>query len=83
MIDATSIRAHQHASGAIGRQEYQCLGRSRGGFTTKIHAKVDSFGMPLKFILSEGQAHDSRFAERLVDEEQSEYLLADKAYAEE
>jgi hypothetical protein len=28
-------------------QEYQALGRSRGGFGTKIHAKVDAFGMPL------------------------------------
>ena len=46
MIDGSNIRAHQHAAGAAGGQEHQALGRSRGGFGTKNHAKVDAFGMP-------------------------------------
>jgi len=58
MIDGSNIRAHQHAAGAAGGQEHQALGRSRGGFGTKNHAKVDAFGMPLDFVLTGGEAHE-------------------------
>ena len=50
MIDGSIVRAHQHAAGALGGQDLQVIGRIRGGFSTKIHAKVDAFGLPLKFI---------------------------------
>ncbi len=80
MIDGTIIRAHQHAAGARGGQELQALGRSRGGFSSKIHAKVDAFGMPLAFILTPGQEHEIKTAKELLGDEVSEYLLADKAY---
>jgi transposase len=35
------------------------LGRSRGGWGTKIHILCDAQGHPLHFCLSPGQAHDS------------------------
>src|SRR3546814_1045917 len=34
------------------------LGRSRGGFSTKLHARCDARGLPLGFVLTPGQAHD-------------------------
>ncbi|QMU74881.1 transposase [Streptacidiphilus sp. PB12-B1b] len=34
------------------------LGRSRGGLSCKIHAAVDSAGLPLAFVLTPGQAAD-------------------------
>ena len=80
MIDATIIRAHQHSAGARGGQEQQALGKSCGGFSSKIHAKVDSFGMPLNFIITAGQAHEIRSAESLLRDEHSDYLLADRGY---
>lgn len=80
MIDSSIIRDHQHAAGARGGQDDQALGRSKGGFSTKIHAKVDSFGMPLAFILTPGQEHEIKTASTLLSSEVSEYLLADKAY---
>ena len=40
-------------------QNGQALGRSRGGFSTKIHLKVDLDGLPLAFHLTEGEASDS------------------------
>jgi transposase len=43
------------------------LGRSRGGFSTKIHLKVDLGGLPLAFHLTEGQASDSPQFEVLLD----------------
>ena len=38
-----------------GSQAAQALGRSRGGFSTKIHVSVDGLGNPLRFILTGGQ----------------------------
>src|SRR4051812_30383155 len=37
MFDSTVVRAHVSAAGAKGGQDGQALGRSRGGFSTKIH----------------------------------------------
>jgi len=80
MIDGSNIRAHQHAAGAAGGQEHQALGRSRGGFGTKNHAKVDAFGMPLDFVLTGGEAHELTVAKELLGIDISGYLLADRAY---
>ncbi|MFJ9344772.1 IS5 family transposase [Streptomyces sp. NPDC101733] len=41
----------------VVRQE--CLGRSRGGFTTKIHLSADGRCRPLSLILTPGQQGDS------------------------
>lgn len=59
----------------------QALGRSRGGFTTKIHASCDSHGNPLRFIVTPGQASDHRQAQALLKDIQvEEAVLADKGY---
>src|SRR3954468_18162991 len=58
MLDSTIVRAHVSAAGAKGGNN-QALGRSRGGFSTKIHLKVDLGGLPLAFHLTEGQASHS------------------------
>lgn len=80
MIDASIIRAHQHAAGAIGGQEHEALGRSCGGFSSKIHAKVDALGMPLGFVITAGQRQECSIAEELVGNDISEYLIADRGY---
>lgn len=80
MIDGTTIRAHRHAAGALGGQDKQGLGRSCGDFSSKIHVKVDAFGMPLKIIITAGQAADIKQAEALVGEDICEDLLADRGY---
>ena len=53
IIDGTIVRAHACAAGyGKGSQTQEALGRSKGGFTTKIHALVDALGNPLKFSRS-------------------------------
>ena len=59
MLDSTIVRAHVSAAGAKGGQSGQALGRSRGGFSSKIHLKADLDGQPLAFHLTEGEASDS------------------------
>ena len=48
-------------------QEHQALGRSRGGFSTKIHLKTDLDGNPLDFHLTPGEASDSTQFETSLD----------------
>jgi transposase len=61
-------------------QESEGLGRSCGGFSTKIHAVCDALGNPLRFIITAGQKHDSTQAIELIDGLKSEAVLADKGY---
>jgi transposase len=60
--------------------EAQQLGRSRGGFSTKVHVAVDGLGNPVRFVLSPGQAADVTHAPPLIDGLQFDALLADKGY---
>jgi transposase len=63
-----------------GGQEAQALGRSRGGFSTKIHIAVDALGNPLRLLLTAGQRHDSPQALRLIENFEPQALIADKGY---
>ena len=40
------------------------MGRSRGGLTSKIHAVVDTNGLPVRLALTAGEAHDNRLANK-------------------
>jgi transposase len=72
-VDGSVVRAHQHAAGAIRGeldpnshlseieqvQEREALGRSRGGFSTKIHLRCDGNGRPITFLISVGERHEA------------------------
>lgn len=59
----------------------QALGRSRGGFSCKIHVTVDGLGNPLRLCLTAGQRHDSTQAQTLLEDFDFERLIADRGYA--
>ena len=80
MVDSSVIRAHQSAAGAKGGQKNQSLGRSKGGFSTKIHLAVDSFGNPIRVELTGGEVHDSQRSKSLIKGIPAENVLADKGY---
>lgn len=61
----------------------QALGRSRGGFSTKIHITVDGLGNPLRFRLTTGQHHDITQAQALLDGFDFDRLIADRGYTAE
>ena len=68
----SDVRLHRGASPCLGGrrkrgQNGQALGRSRGGFSTKIHLKTDFGGLPIAFHLTGGEASDSRNFETLLD----------------
>lgn len=83
LLDSTIIRAHPCAAGASakqGGQQEQALGRSRGGFSTKIHVVVDGLGNPLDFVLTAGQVHDVTQAPTLLCGQRADYVIDDKGY---
>jgi transposase len=86
ILDSTIIRAHPHAAGAkkkpdgTGGQSEQALGRSRGGFGTKIHAAVSGLGLPVRIVLTAGQQADITQAGELIEELPFEVVIADKGY---
>jgi transposase len=85
----SDVRLHHRARSRVGGrskrgQEGQALGRSRGGFTTKIHAKSDASGDIIAFDLTGGEAFDGRHFETLLDigpDIQPRAVICDKGYA--
>ncbi len=71
-IDGTLIRAGRAAAGARkkGFDDYEptdhALGRSCGGFVTKLHVLVDGRGHPLCASLTPGQTHESTAFETVM-----------------
>jgi putative transposase len=58
----------------------QALGRSRGGFSTKIHVATDALGNPTRFLLSGGQEADISYAEPLIEGQHFGAGIGDKGY---
>ncbi|WP_419569594.1 IS5 family transposase [Rheinheimera sp.] len=79
-IDGSIVKAHQHATGACS-DEHQAVGKSRDGNTTKIHMAVDSCGLPIDFIVTGGEVHDSKAALELLEKlPDAEHVIGDKGY---
>jgi transposase len=57
------------------------LGRSRGGFSTKVHVVVDALGNPLRLCLTGGHTHDITQAPILLAGLHTEHVIADRGYA--
>lgn len=106
-VDSTIARAHQHAAGARTRPDLQveapvvdgvepadhALGRSRGGWTTKLHLACEQGRKVLSLVVTGGQRGDSpQFATVLGrirvprtgggrPRTRPDRVLADKAYS--
>lgn len=96
-VDGTVIRAHRVASGAVRGEltsqenaEKHALGRSRGGYSTKLHVLTDGQGVPLGVIATPGQRNEAPEFENVMDAclintfrkaNRPESLAADKAYS--
>lgn len=98
--DSTVVRAHQHAAGArkegstLVTQRDGGLGKSRGGWTTKLHTIGEGRGRNLTSHLTPGQDADTTQLVRLLDDvavarpagtgrprKRLDSLAADKAYS--
>jgi transposase len=103
-VDSTINRAHQHAAGARRHCDRQVeppgaepgdhgLGRSRGGFTTKIHLACEQGRKPVSLRFTAGQRADSPQFSAVLDQirvprpgpgrprTRPDRVMADKAYS--
>src|ERR687886_2205433 len=68
-VDATVMRAHQHAAGAKQSDPTtEALGRSQGGCSTTVHLRVEGSGKPMTIVLTPGEQHESTVFEQLMEQ---------------
>ena len=69
-IDGSVIRAHRSASGGSKQSPENdaknALGRSQGGYSTKLHLLTDRIGNILSVTATPGQSHESKEFENLI-----------------
>src|SRR6266700_3778068 len=65
-----------------GNQNREALGRSRGGFSTKIHLRTNGKGNPLTFDVTGGEVHEVKGYDALMQlhEIDPAKLIGDKGY---
>ena len=83
MIDASFAGAHRtSASLAVGVGSERAIGKSRGGWTTKIQTYADAMGRPVAFHLTGGNVSDYVGYEMLPDiaDGRVEHLIGDHGY---
>lgn len=79
-IDGSIVKAHQHSTGAVGKED-QAIGKSVAGNTTKIHMAVDAYGLPIEFDITGGEVHACKAAPELFAKlPDANYMIADKGY---
>lgn len=57
------LRARGKNPASPDEPPHHALGRSRGGWGTKIHLVTDGKGLPLTAVLSPGQAHEAQYVD--------------------
>ena len=100
-VDSTTTRGHVHAAGArkdsvtrhSGEPDHHGFGRSRGGWSTKIHVGIDADCGGMSVVITPGQAGDGPQMVPVLEKirvpstgrgrprKRPERVLADKAYS--
>ncbi len=79
-LDATHIKVHRSGLNPAGGRDLQALGRTKGGWNTKLHAAVDARGVPCVLLLSGGNEADISHATNVMEDLAPKTLVADKGY---
>ena len=85
-LDSTIVKVHPDGTGALRSGGPQSIGKSRGGWTTKIHMIAIDDRTALAFKISPGQAHDAPAGRDLIralasgPQQARRCLVMDRAY---
>ncbi|MCH8266226.1 MAG: IS5 family transposase [Acidobacteria bacterium] len=83
-LDSTTVQVHPDGTGAFKKNGPQAIGKSRGGWTTKIHMVAADARTAITFALSPGQASDAVEGRELLGGigplPAPLYLIMDRAY---
>ncbi|MDE0293771.1 MAG: IS5 family transposase [Bryobacterales bacterium] len=58
-MDSTIVKVHPDGTGAFKKNGPQAIGKSRGGWSTKVHLVAANARTAITFALSPGQVHDA------------------------
>ena len=58
-LDSIIVRVHPDGTGALKKTAPQAIGKSRGGWTTKVHLVAANAETVVTFCLSTGNDHDA------------------------
>ena len=80
-------RQHRYPGPSLGswrkrRTQRQGFGRSKGGFTTKIHLIANAHGLPVRAEISGGEVSDFKGFDALVDDDlpEARVFIVDRGY---
>src|SRR5258708_21717750 len=83
-LDSTSVKVHPDGTGALKKNGPQAIGKSRGGWNTKIHMVAADARTAIVFALSPGHDHDAPHGRALLEElgpmPEGLPMLMDRAY---
>ncbi len=83
-LDSTSMKVHPDGTGALKKNGPQCIGKSRGGWNTKLHMVAADARTAVAFARSPGNAHDApqgrQLLKRLGRPSNRPALIMDRAY---
>jgi transposase len=79
-LDASHIKVHRSGLNPAGGREAQAIGKTKGGWNTKLHAAVDGGGTPQALALSPGHEADVSHAPELLETTTAGKAVADKGY---
>ncbi|MGA2714554.1 MAG: IS5 family transposase [Bryobacteraceae bacterium] len=84
-LDSTSVKVHPDGTGALKKNGPQAIGKSRGGWNTKVHMVAADARTAVIFALSPGNDHDAPHDGRALLEELGPMpeglpMLMDRAY---
>ena len=79
-LDATHVKVHRCGLNAAGGRDAQAIGKTKGGWNTKLHAAVDASGVPQSLLLSPGNEAEVSHAIAVLEELAAQKAVCDKGY---
>lgn len=79
-LDSTHIKVHRCGLNPRGGPQSQAIGKTKGGWNTKLHAVVDGRGAPRALALSPGNEADVSHATEVLEKVAATMVVADKGY---
>jgi len=79
-VDASHVKVHQCALNPAGGRETQAVGQTKGGWNSKVHAAVDTAGVPRVLLLSAGNEADVDYAEEVLEGVETKIAVLEKGY---
>ena len=79
-LDSTQVKVHRSGLNPTNGREAEAIGKTKGGWNTKIHALVDGAAVPSALSLSPGNQADVTHAPDMTEGMESGKLVADKGY---